>query len=152
MLKFYKNINFVVSFQEWDFIKSTCPHIPGGESRAGNTFCQVSNYFIFQDHWRSYVIIYICPYFSYVVGPWLYRYGTDVKYYHMISQLLLDIACSKLIVKIHMNTEHLTNQLSVIFPYFFWAIFTVSFKRFASYGCLFSLCQLRKFICLVSLF
>jgi len=28
--------------QEWDFIKSTCPHIPGGESRAGNTFCQMA--------------------------------------------------------------------------------------------------------------
>ncbi|XP_023342644.1 mitogen-activated protein kinase kinase kinase 4 isoform X2 [Eurytemora carolleeae] len=28
--------------QEWDFIKSTCPHVPGGEARAGNTFCQMA--------------------------------------------------------------------------------------------------------------
>jgi hypothetical protein len=23
-------------------VKATCPHIPGGESRAGNTFCQMA--------------------------------------------------------------------------------------------------------------
>jgi len=28
--------------QEWEFIKTTCPHIPGGEARASNTFCQMA--------------------------------------------------------------------------------------------------------------
>ena len=39
-----KTKGLLILFKEWDFIKSTCPHVPGGEARAGNTFCQV--YFI----------------------------------------------------------------------------------------------------------
>ncbi|XP_046391955.1 mitogen-activated protein kinase kinase kinase 4 isoform X2 [Ischnura elegans] len=28
--------------EEWLFVKSTCPHIPGGEALAGNSFCQMA--------------------------------------------------------------------------------------------------------------
>ncbi|XP_059082749.1 mitogen-activated protein kinase kinase kinase 4-like isoform X4 [Tigriopus californicus] len=28
--------------EEWQFIKTTCPHIPDGESFSGNTFCQMA--------------------------------------------------------------------------------------------------------------
>ena len=37
--------------KEWDFIKSTCPHVPGGEARAGNTFCQV----YFNHHFLTFI-------------------------------------------------------------------------------------------------
>ena len=29
--------------QEWEFIKNTCPHIPGGEARASETFCELAS-------------------------------------------------------------------------------------------------------------
>ncbi|XP_071455786.1 mitogen-activated protein kinase kinase kinase 4 [Hetaerina americana] len=28
--------------EEWSFVKSTCPHIPGGEALAGDSFCQMA--------------------------------------------------------------------------------------------------------------